>query len=84
MPDLKKLITEFANVADLAATVLPAAGIAGGVARIGQQIIGIIDDLKPHAPDAESKAQLEAAHDKLMAAVTKKAEDTSAKLRGEE
>lgn len=82
MSDLKTFIDEFARVADLAATVLPAAGIAAGTARIGSKLVEIIDDLKPHAT-GESATALQAAHDAIVAAVVSKAEDTSARLRNE-
>lgn len=80
--DLKKLIEAVAQAADIASTVLPGAAIAGGAVRIGGKLLEVIEDLHPHAPDAASKAELEAAHDKLVAIVTRKSGDLSARLRG--
>ena len=84
MTDLKTLINKLAEVADLAATVLPQASLAGGAMRIGSKLIDIVDDLKHHAPDAETSDQLEEAHKKLTAMVTAKSQATSDRLRGEE
>jgi hypothetical protein len=80
--DLKKLIDEIAQVASTAAIVLPGAGIVGGAARIGSKLIEVIEDLHPHAPDAESAGKLETAHDQLTAIVTRKSGDLSNRLRG--
>ena len=82
MSDLKDLINKIATAAEAAATVLPAAGIAGGVARIGTKLLDIVEDLHHHAPDNESKEQLEAAHDALVEAVSTKSSDLSRRLRG--
>ncbi len=82
MADLKQLIDEVARVADTAALVLPGAAIAGGAARIGGQLLSIIDDLGHHAPDPESYAKLEEAYKTLMATTVAKSGAISQRLRG--
>ena len=80
--DLKKLMEDAATLADTAAAVLPGANIAGGAARIGSQILSVVEDLHKHAPDEESGKLLEDAHKTLMLSIETKSRDLSRRLRG--
>lgn len=79
--DIRALIDEVVKVADMASAILPGAGLVGGAAKIGGQIIDIIDSLQEHADPAQ-QAEMQAASKTLSDAVKAKAADTSARLRG--
>lgn len=56
--------------------------VEGGVA-IAESFAGFLDQLRPHAPDAQSGADLEKAHGALLKRMTDKGHALSDRLRGE-
>ena len=79
--DIRSLIDGITKVANIAATVIPGAGLVGKGAEIGGKILDVIDGLQEHATPDQQPA-MQAARAKLAEAVKAKAKSTSDRLRG--
>lgn len=79
--DIRSLIDGVVKVANLASAVIPGAKLVAGGAEIGGKILDILDGLKADA-DPSQQAEMQAAREKLSAAVKAKAKATSDRLRG--
>jgi hypothetical protein len=79
--NIRSLIDSVINVAHVASSVIPGAGLVAEGAQIGEKIIDIIDGLTAHAEPDQQPAMQEA-RTKLAEAVKAKAAATSARLRG--
>jgi len=75
----RSLVDQAISLAHIAGEILPP--VEGG-AEVAEKIVAVIDSLKPHAPDAGSKADLEAAHQALLKRVSDKGHALSDRLRG--
>ncbi len=76
MADISVLIARVLAAAKTAATVIPGLqGVAGAIG-IGEKLVGLIDDLAPHA-DVRTQAEMQTARKELAAIVSAKAERTA-------
>lgn len=80
--NLGNLVTQVQNFAHMASGLIPGAGLADKGIAIGKKIIDIIDDIKEEVP-LEQQETLQASRAQLAHAVGIKADETSARLRGD-
>lgn len=57
-------------------------GTASALSEVGEKLVGVIDGLTSHAPDARTQEEMQTTRAALAAAVSKKAEDTANRLDG--
>jgi hypothetical protein len=80
--DIGNLIGDVLKAARTATAIIPGMQGASAIISVGEQLVGIIDGLSPHAPDTRTQAEMQAIRAALAARVSKKAEDTANRLDG--